>query len=158
MKTLLVNGKTVKMYDSIDELPIVNFQKYNRCLLIDSGIGSDVDDIDAHVVRIAKFINAGDKGNAIQELQNMRQNIYMVNSSISPKYLAFAALIHSIDGKPPTDLSDDGLKNTLAGLKEIRHGVLIQHLMDLKKKFRTNSNSISRKIFRTRGRKAPTTE
>jgi len=36
---------------------------------------------------------------ALQELQNMRQNMYMVNNEISPRYLAFAALIHSIDGK-----------------------------------------------------------
>ena len=56
MKSLLINKKIVQVYDSIDEMPIVNFQKYNKYLLIDSGIGSDVDDIDAHIVKIAKFI------------------------------------------------------------------------------------------------------
>lgn len=112
MKSLLINKKIVRVYDSIDEMPIINFQKYNKYLLIDSGIGSDADDIDAHIVKIAKYIKSNNNRKALQELQNMRQNIYMVNSEISPKYLAFAALIYSIDGKKVDDLSDDGLKKT----------------------------------------------
>lgn len=137
MKSLLINKKIVRVYDSIDEMPIVNFQKYNKYLLIDSGIGSDADDIDAHIVKIAKYIKSNNNRKALQELQNMRQNIYMVNSEISPKYLAFAALIHSVDGKEVNDLSDDGLKNILARLKEIKHSKIIDFLIWLKKKVTT---------------------
>ena len=134
MKNLIVNKKVVRVYDSIDEMPIVNFQKYNKYLLIDSGIGSDADDIDAHIVKIAKFIKANNNKKALQELQNMRQNMYMVNNEISPKYLAFAALIHSIDGKEVNDLSDDGLKKLLQDLKDIKHSKVIDFLLWLKKK------------------------
>jgi hypothetical protein len=134
MKSLLINKKIVRVYDSIDEMPIINFQKYNKYLLIDSGIGSDADDIDAHIVKIAKYIKSNDNRKALQELQNMRQNIYMVNSEISPKYLAFAALIHSVDGKEVNDLSDDGLKKLLQDLKEIKHSKVIDFLLWLKKK------------------------
>lgn len=134
MKSLLINKKIVRVYDSIDEMPIINFQKYNKYLLIDSGIGSDADDIDAHIVKIAKYIKSNNNKKALQELQNMRQNIYMVNSEISPKYLAFAALIHSVDGKEVNDLSDDGLKKLLQDLKEIKHSKVIDFLLWLKKK------------------------
>lgn len=134
MKRLLINKKIVQVYDSIDEMPIVNFQKYNKYLLIDSGIGSDADDIDAHIVKIAKFIKANNNKKALQELQNMRQNMYMVNNEISPKYLAFAALIHSIDGKEVNDLSNDGLKKLLQDLKDIKHSKIIDFLLWLKKK------------------------
>lgn len=134
MKNLLINKKIVQVYDSIDEMPIINFQKYNKYLLIDSGIGSDADDVDAHIVKIAKYIKSNNSKKALQELQNMRQNIYMVNSEISPKYLAFAALIHSIDGKKVTDLSDDGLKKLLYDLREIKHSKIIDFLLWLKKK------------------------
>ena len=134
MKSLLINKKIVRVYDSIDEMPIVNFQKYNKYLLIDSGIGSDADDIDAHIVKIAKYIKSNNNRKALQELQNMRQNIYMVNSEISPKYLAFAALIHSVDGKEVNDLSDDGLKKLLQDLKEVKHSKVIDFLLWLKKK------------------------
>ena len=134
MKNLLINKKVVQVYDSIDEMPIVNFQKYNKYLLIDSGIGSDADDIDAHITCIAKFIKANNNKKALQELQNMRQNMYMVNNEISPKYLAFAALIHSINGKETNDLSDDGLKALLKELKEVKHSVIVELLLWLKKK------------------------
>lgn len=134
MKNLIVNKKVVRVYDSIDEMPIVNFQKYNKYLLIDSGIGSDADDIDAHIIRVAKFIKSDNAKKALQELQNMRQNMYMVNNEISPRHLAFAALIHSIDGEEVNDLSDDGLKNILARLKEIKHSKIIDFLTWLKKK------------------------
>lgn len=134
MKSLLINKKIVRVYDSIDEMPIINFQKYNKYLLIDSGVGSDADDIDAHIIKIAKFIKANNSKKALQELQNMRQNMYMVNSEISPKYLAFAALIYSIDGKEVNDLSDDGLKKLLQDLKDIKHSKVINFLLWLKKK------------------------
>lgn len=134
MKNLLINKKVIKVYDSIDEMPIVNFQKYNKYLLIDSGVGSDADDIDAHITRIAKFIKANNNKKALQELQNMRQNMYMVNSEISPKYLAFAALIHSINGKEVNDLSDDGLKALLKEIKEVKHSAIVELLLWLKKK------------------------
>lgn len=134
MKKLSINKKVVCVYDSIDEMPIMNFQKYNKYLLIDSGIGSDSDDIDAHIIRIAKLIKAGSNEKALQELQNMRQNLHMVNSEISPRYLAFAALIHSIDGKKQDDLSDDNLKDILADIKTIRHSTIVDFLQWVKKK------------------------
>lgn len=134
MKTLIINKKAVKVYDSIDEMPIINFQKYNKYLLIDSGIGSDADDIDTHITQIAKFIKANNNKKALQELQNMRQNMYMVNCEISPRYLAFAALIHSIDDKKVDDLSDDGLKSLLKELREVKHSAIMNLLVWLKKK------------------------
>ena len=85
MKTILHNNKKIEVYDDIEDMPIVNFQKYNKYLLIDSGVGSDVDDIDAHIVKVAKLIGVNDQKKALQELQNMRQNMYMVNCEISPK-------------------------------------------------------------------------
>lgn len=134
MKNIILNKRTIRVYDSIDEMPIINFQKYNKYLLIDSGIGSDVDDIDAHIVKIAKFMKVNNGKKALLELQNMRQNIYMVNNEISPKYLAFSALIHDIDGKEVTDLSDGNLKEMLNKIRAIRHSTIIDFLIWLKKK------------------------
>ena len=68
----------IKLYDSIDDMPIINFQKYNKFLLIDSGVGSDLEDIDLHITKIANYIQ-NDRSLAIQELQNMRQAMYFVN-------------------------------------------------------------------------------
>ena len=133
MKTIVINKKTLQVYDSIDELPIVNFQKYNKFLLIDAGVGSDINDIDQHISRLAKYIKT-DKALAIQELQNMRQNMYMIANNISPKYLAFAALIHSVDGKKVEDLSDENLRAILEEIKTVKHSWLISFIAGIKKK------------------------
>lgn len=137
MKTVEIKNHIIKLYDSIDELPIVNFQKYNKCILIDSGLGSDVDSVDSHIVNIARFINSDDKKQAMLELQNMRQNLYMIVSNVSPKHLAFAALIHSIDGKEQKDLSDNHLQELIDELSEMPQGLLADILSGLKKKLST---------------------
>lgn len=134
MITTVINGFVLKLYDSIEDMPIENFQKYNKYLLIDAGIGSDVNDIDAHIAKIAKYINADNKKEALQELINTRKNLYMVNSNISPKHLAFAALIHSINGNKVTDLSDDNLKKVLSDIREIKRSTIADFLYRLKKK------------------------
>ena len=133
MKNVVVNKKVLTLYDSIDELPIVNFQKYNKYLLIDAGIGSDVNDIDEHITRLAKYIKT-DLAKASQELQNYRQNLYMIASGISPKHMAFAALIHSIDGKKVEDYSDDNLQRILDDLRTVKRSWLVDLLAKIKKK------------------------
>lgn len=136
MRKIIIKGKVYRIYDSIDEMPIVNFQKYNKYLLIDSGIGADVDSIDGHITKIAKLINTDTK-KAMQELQNMRQNMFMIANSISPKYLAFTALIHSIDGVKITDLSDSNLKLILNDINGVKHSWLVDFIYSFKKKVET---------------------
>lgn len=133
MKKVVVNNRKLVLYDSIDELPIVNFQKYNKYLLIDAGIGSDVDSVDEHISRLVKYIKT-DIAKASQELQNYRQNLYMIANNISPKHMAFAALIHSVDGKVVEDLSDDNLKAILDDLRTVKRSWLINLLVKIKKK------------------------
>ena len=137
MKTTILNGKKVVLYDSIDEMPIANFQKYNKYLLIDAGIGSTVDDVDGHIVKIAKFIKSGDQKKSMQELQNLRQNLYMINESISPKFMSFASLVKSVDGREVTDLSDESLRGIISELSSEKHGVLYELFTWLKKKVST---------------------
>lgn len=133
MKEIAFKNHKIKLYDSIDEMPIVNFQKYNKFILIDSGLGSDIDSVDNHLVNLAKLIKT-DKEKASQELQNLRQTLHLIVSNISPKYLAFTALIHSIDNEIITDLSDDNLKKVLSTLNNIKHSKIIEFLVWFKKK------------------------
>lgn len=115
-------------------MPIVNFQKYNKYVLIDSSLGSDVDSVDDHIVTIAKYVNSGDRAKALAELQNLRQNLHLVVSEVSPRYMAFAALIKSIDGVEQTDLSDANLRKIVESLGKTEHGYLFNFLEQIKKK------------------------
>ena len=136
MKTITIGAHVYRLYDSIDDMPVVNFQKFNKLLLIDSGLGSDVDAIDTHLVNLAKLIKT-DMAKAQQEIQNLRQAMYMVSASISPRYLAFTTLIHSIDGKENADLSDDNLKRIFDELNREKHSFLMSLLLSVKKKLFT---------------------
>ena len=133
MKTIKLGNREIKLYDSIDEMPIINFQKYNKFVLLDTGIGSDINSIDNHLVNLIKLIKS-DLNKANQEIQNLRQNMYMIVSEISPRYMAFAALIHSIDGKKLENLSDDYLKEVLEDIKAIKHSTVFEFLLSVKKK------------------------
>lgn len=133
MKTIRSGNREIKLYDSIDEMPIVNFQKYNKFVLLDTGIGSDINSIDNHLVNLIKLIKS-DLSKANQEIQNLRQNMYMIVSEISPRYMAFAALIHSIDGKKLENLSDDYLKEVLEDIKTVKHSTVFEFLSSVKKK------------------------
>ena len=134
----IICGKKIKLYDSIENLPIVNFQAFNKYLLIDSGIGSDFSDIDNHISKIAKFINS-DKKEALQELQNMRQALYFVSQSINPKHMSFVCFIHSIDGQEITDLSDSSIQTILTSIGKVKKNVITKWLEILKKKLMKNS-------------------
>lgn len=111
-----MNGRRVRLYDSIDELPIVRFHKYNRMLLVDAGIGSDISDFDAHIEKVVRWMRKGDNENAAKEMENMRQNVYMIMSEQSVRDLSLACLVESIDGERCDDLSPEGLTKTLAAL------------------------------------------
>lgn len=113
MKKVKLNGHDVKLYDSIDELPMVRFHKYNKMLLVDAGVGSDIADFDAHIERAARYIRKGDNENAAKEMENLRQNVYMIMQGQSVRDLSFACLVADIDGKPCDDMSEQGLAEVL---------------------------------------------
>ena len=138
MKTVSLNAHVLKMYDSVDEMPIVNFQKFNKLLLLDSGIGSTVDDVDTHLSHLASLIKS-DIEKAQTEIQNLRQNLAMIVLNISPKFMAFVPLVAEIDGKPLTDLSDENCIETLELLNtKVSSSFITTIIENVKKKFKPN--------------------
>lgn len=125
--TINIGKHVVEIYDSIEDLPVVRWHKYNKYMLYESGIGSDLESICSHCDRIARYINS-DPAKALQEVENMRQNLYFIDYEVMPKHSAFAALIKSVDGKLCDDLSDHGLRATFmlisdGGIGEIEHKI-----------------------------------
>ncbi len=109
MKKVKVGGLVIEYYDGdILELPVVRFNVFQRFLLIDAGIGSTVEDADRHAARIQTYIENKLYEKAAIEAQNLRQNVRYVMECITPKDLAFCALVYSVNGKAHTDLSDEG--------------------------------------------------
>ena len=113
MKKVKLNGHKVVIYDSIDELPMARFHKYSKMLLVDAGVGSDINDFDAHIERVTRYIRNGDNESGAKELENLRQCVYLILSEQSVRDLSLACLVAEIDGKKRDDLSDDGLKEVV---------------------------------------------
>lgn len=112
MITEKINGHTVEMYAGIEELPFARFQEYTRALLIDAGVGADMDSFARHIANIRQYNADGDKASVDASAMNLLQSVHFALERISPHMLAFAALVATIDGKPCDDLSDAGLKAT----------------------------------------------
>lgn len=136
MKNLELNGHKVVLFDSIDELPITRFHKYNRYLLIDAGIGSEIGDFDHHIERVVSYIRKGDNENAGKEMENLRQNVFMVLGEQNIKHLSFACLVKAIDGEETDDLSPEGLGKVLELLGGASRGEINETLSSIKKKNR----------------------
>lgn len=147
MKTARIGKHTVEMYDSIEDLPIVRFHKYNKMLLIDSGIGGDLSDVDSHIEKAAAFVRVGEKDKAIDELQNLKKAVWFVQSGLSPKHLAFAALVTKVDGTETNDLSDDGLQRVVAMLNDVPNSEAVSELETAKKKIETELQTYFPQIF-----------
>ena len=146
MKTITIGGHEVKMYDDIEDLPLLNFQKFNKYALIDAGVGSDLSDVNEHLVKAAKLIPV-DPDKAARELQNLQNNINMILTETSPKMLSFAALVYSIDGELNDDLTDEGLKRFSAKLELAAIREVNDALDDSKKKLEEELRAYFPKYF-----------
>ena len=124
------------LYDSIEELPMVRFHKYNKMLLIDAGIGSDIQAFDAHVEKVVRYMRNGDAEDAAKELENLRQSVYVVQTEQSPRNLSFACLVAKVDGRDCDDISDEGLERTRALLSDVRVKEMATVRAEAKKKNR----------------------
>ncbi len=103
-----VNGHKLVFYDGVEDLPIVQFHRYSKYLLVESGIGDNINDIDKHITRILNFFN--DKKKMQQELMNLRQCLYVIATEQDLHNKATLCLVRSVDGKPWEDFSDSGLE------------------------------------------------
>lgn len=122
------------MYDTIEELPIVRFHKYQKLLLIDAGIGADINAFDQRIEKTRRFLMDGKTDKAQQELENLRQSVFLIQSGVSPKHRAFAALVVKLDGVECNDVSDDGLAKLTEMLNDAPEGELTAQLDAVKKK------------------------
>ncbi|MCK9521365.1 MAG: hypothetical protein M0R74_20425 [Dehalococcoidia bacterium] len=126
----------VLFYTDIDQLPAERFSKVNKYWMLHDELGSCFEDIDRiHITRLALSLN--DPAKAKKVLDNLRVLIYNIINETDPESLAFATLIHSIDGIELTDLSDENLKKTIKYLSD--RGLTIDTLKKKAKRYARES-------------------
>ena len=112
-----ISGHKVVFYDSVEDLPIVQFHRYSKFLLVEGGIGDTIQDIDRHISRVINFLN--DRKKAVQELMNLRHCIYVVATEQDIRMKATLCLVKSVDGEAWEDYSDSGLQRLYELLNKV---------------------------------------
>jgi hypothetical protein len=126
---------TVIFWDSPEVMPLNRYQAYNRHFMTQIGIGSTYEDCVKHSNRALGYIGSKDYKSASQELKNQKQCIWNALTPYSPKALAGAALIYSIDGAECPNYDDDSLTETLQKLTDIGFSFeMFDNAVDLVKK------------------------
>ena len=146
MNTRKINNHIVNYYDSIEDMSSSRYFAFNDMCIVDAGIGSDLESVDRHIDKISEFIKHEKGAEATHRLLHMKQNIYFVAKRLSPEFMSFAALVHSIDGKEYNDMTTTGLKRVVKDLEKVGFtvGMYRKVLNAVKKKSNMSSSYISR--------------
>ena len=130
----------VKFYDSIRHLPMRRYQKFNKHMMIASQVGESVGDYDVRMSRAIRYLNADDKKSAVIELTNQRQCVFNAMQEYTPKGMALAVMVHSIDDVVYSDFQEETLSEIQDKLDSIGFTIddLDTTIETVKKKSRTN--------------------
>jgi hypothetical protein len=126
-------------YQSIDELPIKNYNLLQKYALIDLGIGSDLSDVVRHHVRLNQLLELKDYDSLYLENENLMINYNFLLSEKNIKGYVLASLIKEVDGKK-VDVSDNNIEEFVDMLEgaPITFGDLESYTTNLKKKLILN--------------------
>lgn len=140
MKVINYNRHKITLYDSITELPIWRFQLYTKYLILASGIGSSLADIDNKFSDL-RVLMKDSPNDALRLTVNLQQALHFAIQNVSPQMMAFVVLIHKIDGREVVDddLTEDGIKRIIKELsvKRFSFQALQDALSGFKKKIET---------------------
>lgn len=114
-----VSTHCVVFYDSAETLPYRRYHKFNKLFMIHSEVGSSVAHLDKRLQRAISYINNQDHKSAGQELTNLRQTVHHALEEYSPKAMALAITVYSINGVVYDKYQDDDLNLILDKLDEI---------------------------------------
>ncbi len=108
----------IELYENIDEMPIMNFAELEKNLIIEGGVGSNINDFDVRLQKISQFISSGHDKKAMNEINNMRSLFWNITHEIRPDMDAYSCFVATINGKE-TKCTEAGIKQTTNFLKDI---------------------------------------
>jgi hypothetical protein len=103
----------IEFFESIDLMPFDRFNSFNKFIMLDAELGSDVIAFDRKISKTFEFLNKDMSKNAIDELYNLRIVYHNIMEMNNNKGLAFACLIRSIDGEPMKNYTIENLRLVL---------------------------------------------
>lgn len=134
----------IEIYESIKEMPISRHHEFQKLILQDVGLGSDIGSVGKHFSQFHTYLTGGKVNDALQEAKNLHNNIFYMIQKINIKSFCFACLIKSVNGNDVWDLSQESIQKRLdelskAGLTMEDVGEILE---DVKKKIKQNFEPI----------------
>ena len=133
------NNHTIELHDSVKETSADRFNTYNLNVLLDAGIGSDLQGLNNRIDTCSRLMRAGRNEEAAKELENFRQLIYFIMGKTNPRNRSFVCLIRRLNGRVirDEDLTEDGISQLLEEINrtQIPQSKIRAVLDDLKLRF-----------------------
>ena len=130
MREITLGSKhRVKIYDSIDEMTVARYHRWNQMMVLNEGVGLTVEGLSGRLANVANLIDAERPDAAKVELHNIAVALSVTRAGADMQTRALAATVAEIDGEPTDDLTSDGLDKTVERLQGIitkgeRDGIL----------------------------------
>lgn len=126
----------LEFFESIDKFPLERFNAFNKYVMLDSELGSTIQDFDKNVIRIGEFINKEMIDEAKNELRNLRLVVNNVLSGNDTKGLAFASTVEKVNGVKLDDYSEENLRKLLKKWSDqgLTIGEVSEKIVEVKKK------------------------
>lgn len=136
MHELIKGSHTITLYRSADELPVMRYARFQKYLLMEAGVGADLESIGGHFAKLFEFQGLGMLAESQEETKNLYYNFYSILEEIHFPGLAFVCLVHNIDEWQLQDTSEESLKKCLQKLDAIglTQGDILAYIEDFKKK------------------------
>jgi hypothetical protein len=136
MKEYIIGEHKIEYHNDIKELPIKRYLDYHKYMLVESGVGSDIQSVGSHFGKLFGFLNAKMVPEATNEAKNLYFNLYQMLTGVSNKHMAFASVCAKINASILEDFSETGLQNIIKRLGDLgmTEAMVEECLEDIKKK------------------------
>ena len=123
-------------FNSAHDLGPRRYQKYNKYEMIAMGVGETIEDHEKRQAKAIGYARIEDTKSLLVELSNQHQCVYNALQEYSPSNMAFAVMVHSIDGKVYDRYDESALDEIIDNLERVgfTKGMLLEALRDVKKK------------------------
>lgn len=127
---------TIELFDSIETLPILRFQRFNKYQMQSIEIGNTFEDYDQRTMKTLQFLQKGMTQEAIMELENRRETVFKAYNDFTPHGKSFAVMVKRIDDKHYSTFTDENINKCLDHLERIgfTQKESINQLKEVKKK------------------------
>ena len=107
----------VEFYDGIQDLPITNYNDYQKLAAVAIGVGSTIQDFNSHIETLHSYVVNGKKDEAVNEMTNMLMGYYNTINGTGTDSLILLPFIKSVDGER-YEMNDD-MDNAKAMIKKL---------------------------------------